>query len=204
MNMTSAQVDEWQKHLIASQKSLMIEQVWEPVVDFANMSRVAQRYNGLVITKQERNALKKALKTKAIDVRSEMREGEYDYRTGKYVYDSHGTMLIGSQVRLDYEVDEQTGDTTLGVMKSITKMISKRELNTIIFELDRSTIKSIILKDDVSALSVDLLSTFTVAQISEFIENAIKGNCTNCTAYLLNYKNDKFGEISAFDMFVLD
>jgi hypothetical protein len=204
MNMTTTQVSEWQRHLIANQKSLIIEQVWEPVINLDNISRLSSRYNGVVMSKQERNSFKKALKEKAIDVRSEVQKGEYDHRAGKYVYDSNGTMLIGSRLRLDYEVDEATGDITLGVLRNLDNLVSKRELNTIIFELDRATLKSVILKDDISALSDDLLSTFTVAQISEFVDCAIKNNCTNCTAYLLNYKNEKFGETSAFDMFVLD
>lgn len=80
------------------------------------------------------------------------------------------------------------------MLRNLDNLVSKRELNTIIFELDRATLKSVILKDDISALSDDLLSTFTLAQISEFVDCAIKNNCTNCTAYLLNYKNEKFGE----------
>lgn len=204
MNMTTTQVSEWQRHLIANQKSLIIEQVWEPVINLDNISRLSSRYNGVVMSKQERNSFKKALKEKAIDVRSEVQKGEYDHRAGKYVYDSNGTMLVGARLRLDYEVDETTGDITLGVLRNLDSLVSKRELNTIIFELDRATLKSVILKDDISALSDDLLSTFTVAQISEFVDCAIKNNCTNCTAYLLNYKNEKFGEDSVFDMFVLD
>lgn len=204
MNMTTTQVSEWQRHLIANQKSLIIEQVWEPVINLDNISRLSSRYNGVVMSKQERNSFKKALKEKAIDVRSEAQKGEYDHRAGKYVYDSNGTMLIGSRLRLDYEVDESTGDITLGILRNLDNLVSKRELNTIIFELDRATLKSVILKDDISALSDNLLSTFTVAQISEFVDCAIKNNCTNCTAYLLNYKNEKFGEDSVFDMFVLD
>ena len=90
------------------------------------------------------------------------------------------------------------------MLRNLDNLVSKRELNTIIFELDRATLKSVILKDDISALSDDLLSTFTLAQISEFVDCAIKNNCTNCTAYLLNYKYEKFGEDSVFDMFVLD
>ena len=204
MDMSVVQVDEWQRHLIANQKSLIIEQVWEPVTNLDNISKLSSRYNGAVMSKQERNSLKKALKEKAIDVRSEVQKGEYDHRAGKYVYDPNGTMLVGARLRLDYEVDEATGDITLGVLRNLDSLVSKRELNTIIFELDRATLKSVILKDDVAALSVDLLSTFTMAQISEFVDYAIKNSCTNCTAYLLNYKNEKFGETSAFDMFVLD
>jgi hypothetical protein len=205
LDMSQEQIEEWQNHLITNKKSLLIEQVWEPIVKIENVMAISARYDGIIVTKQDRNELKKVMKSKGIDVRSEASAAEYDHRAMRYVFDPNGTMLIGDDLRMDYVVDEASGNTTLGKFSSYKwSHVSKRELNTVIFEFDRITLKSFIAKDDVSRLTDTILSYFTVAQLSEFIDYSAKGNSTNCTARLLDYKNTHFGDVDAFDMFVLE
>ena len=205
LDMSKEQIEAWQNYLIENRKSLLIEQVWEPIVKIENVMAISARYDGIIVTKQDRNELKKVMKSKGIDVRSEASAAEYDHRAMRYVFAPNGTMLIGDDLRMDYVVDEASGNTTLGKFSSFKwSNVSKRELNTVIFEFDRITLKSFIAKDDVSQLTDTMLSCFTVAQLSEFIEYSTKGNSTNCTARLLDYKNTHFGEVDAFDMFVLE
>ena len=114
-------------------------------------------------------------------------------------------MLIGHNLRLDYIAYESGGDAKLGVFDSYNRGgIIRRELNTVIFELDRITVKPMIASDNSGALTDEILSRFTVAQICELIEYAAKCKSTACTARLLEFKNKNFGETSAFDAFVLD
>ena len=205
LDMTGEQIDSWQKCIINAKKTLLIEQVWEPISVDEHVIDIAHRYDGCVITKQERNELKKLLKSKAIDVRSEEQTGEFDHRAGKYVYDNRGTMLLGSCFKIKYEVNEDNGDTTLGVASSKLRGDEiTREFNTIIFELDRIIVKSLIAKDNVEALTDDILKTFTCAQISMFLDNALKSDSTHCTARLMDYKNAHFETSDPFDMFVLE
>ena len=204
LDMTSKQIEEWQNHLIASQKTLLIEQVWEPVVDISSIDDISTRYIGAVLTKTERNTLKKNLKDKAIDVYSSFAEATYDYIAQKRVYETSGSMVIGGYNVLNYEVDQETGDITLGKIKISKSKGLYRALNTIIFELDRSTLKAAIARDDVNTLMSVGLEILTVAQVSDFINFAIQCNSTSCVACMMNYKNDKLGYDGAFDMFVLD
>ena len=48
------------------------------------------------------------------------------------------------------------------------------------------------------------LSEFTVAQITAFLNQAIKGKATKCTAVLLNFKNEHFPEYADVNEFSLD
>lgn len=205
LDMTQPQINAWQKHLIASQKTLLVEQVWEPVVEIRSFTDLMKRYDGIEITRQERNELKARLKAKAISVKSEEQIPEYNYQTGAYEFDSNGTMLIGHALRLDYEATASGGDAKLGRLYSNDRVgLIKRELNTVIFELDRVTVKPLISGDNSNALRDEILSRFTAAQICELIDYAAKCKSTACTARLLEFKNKNFGETSAFDAFVLD
>lgn len=203
-DMTKKQIKEWQDYLIANKKSLLIEQVWEPVAEIDNLTSILGRYNGVVVRKQERNELKKILKSKAIDMKSKATDFEFNYRTGQYVFDPNGMLLIGDHLTMRYVVNESDGDITLGFFNPFkSNEISKRELNTIIFEFDRISLKSTIAKDDVSKLTNSILSTLTFAQVVELIEFSAKNNSTSCTALLMDYKNKVFGETDIFDMLIL-
>ena len=50
----------------------------------------------------------------------------------------------------------------------------------------------------------DLLSRFTLAQITEFINVAVENNCTNVSAILLDYKNRIFADFDPMDAFSLE
>lgn len=204
LDMKKEQIIAWQNHLIKTQKSLVIEQVWEPIVQFDNIKEIISRYKGAEMSKKDRTDFKKILKVKEIDVNFEFSKGVYNYYAGKYEFDEKVKICIGKYLILHYIHDEASGIATLGDFEVLnSKKLKRRELNTILFELDRITLKYVIAKDIVDRLTDQLLSVFTVAQISEFIDFSTKSKSVNCTARLLDYKNTNFEESDAFDMFVL-
>ena len=77
-----------------------------------------------------------------------------------------------------------------------------RAANHIIGLLDKWTAYGRVLKDD--ATVVDVLDSFTLAQVTELLNLAIENSCTNCTAALLEYKNQKFPDFDPMDVFTLE
>ena len=50
----------------------------------------------------------------------------------------------------------------------------------------------------------NMLSGFSLAQITEFIKVATENNCTNVTALLLDYKNQNFADFDPMEEFSLE
>lgn len=200
LDMSEEMISAWRNDLRKKQKTLLIEQVWEPVLDTASFT---DRYQNVILTKQERNELKKRLKSKGIEVRSEVLEKEFDPGSLGYVFSDNGTMLIGTHIRLDYKIKEDS--IKLGKFSVIApKTFSKREKNTIIFELDYAAIRSFIESEQVDKLTDVLLSSFTLPQILSLIDHSVSLGKTECTTILLNFKNAYFGNEDFWDLFILD
>lgn len=87
-------------------------------------------------------------------------------------------------------------------IEKITPRSFTRKTNHIIAYLDRVTIYDRIRKDDTSI--VDILSQFTLAQITDFIKVATESNSTNVIAMLLDYKNKNFADFDPMEEFSLD
>ena len=204
LDMTEEDITAWREFLTKAQKSLLIEQVWEPLAD-TKSSDLRARYQGVTLTKQERNELKKRLKTKGIEVKSEAADKEFNPHDWGYDFSPEGTMCIGKHLRLEYEiVDQNTGLTELKQFVSGLNKIGKRERNTIIFEFDRAAVRSHIESNQPQNLTDSALSSFTLPQIIEFSDLSVQLGMTECTALLLDYRNRTFGEADIFDMFLLD
>ena len=202
LDMDESEIKLWQDKLKNNAKKLLIEQVWEPIADITSVSNLIKRYEGLFLSRTERNELKKALKAKAIDVRSETGESYYDHRAGTYVFDKNGTMLLGNKATLKYQSTED-GGATLGVF-AVEGKTKDREVNSIVFELDRICIKASILAGNEKMLTDDNLAKFTLSQIQELIAFSNDNDAIGCTAILLDYKNRQFGNTNYLDSFVLD
>ena len=54
LDMTKEEIEQWQARIVALKKTLLIDQVWEPVASIEKGDDVTDRYNGSVLTKQER------------------------------------------------------------------------------------------------------------------------------------------------------
>lgn len=202
LDMDADDIVRWQKLLKDKKQSLLLEQVWEPVRQSKNTVD-SSRYSGAVITSKERNLLKTRLKRRGINVSAGEVRREYDYRAGKYIFDSENDMFFDNAAKLHYTVEEKSGDLTLGDF-TVRNSKDVRKINAILLELDRITISAQIRCDNVEAIEEAQLDELTVSQISDFIKLATENKATNCTALLLDYKNRKYPEYDSFDEFVLE
>lgn len=199
LDMTAEQIKLWQDRLLAAGTKLLIEQVWEPIATVQSTGI----YRDAVLTKEERNEFKRALGRKAISVKSENDYSEFDHRANRYVFSDTGTMQVGKNVKIEYRVNEQTGETTLLSVRCPFTVMT-RELNAIFFELSRVCVKSVIRKDAVAELSTSLTAQFTAAQISEFIRLAQDCGSVNVTVMLLEYKQTHCADVDPLAEFTLD
>jgi hypothetical protein len=199
LDMTAEQIKLWQDRLLAAGTKLLIEQVWEPIATVQSTGI----YRDAVLTKEERNEFKRALGRKAISVKSENDYSEFDHHANRYVFSDTGTMQVGKNVKIEYRVNEQTGETTLLSVRCPFTVMT-RELNAIFFELSRVCVKSVIRQDAVAELSTSLTAQFTAAQISEFIRLAQDCGSVNATVMLLEYKQTHFADVDPLAEFTLD
>ena len=126
---------------------------------------------------------------------------EYNYRSGKY--ESYNTTLVfGNVLRVKYDFDED--EKVLRFTQASVGIGNRRILNASLYELDKTVLASRIMQDDAQYLTEQMLESFTVAQITEFVNLAVDNNATQCTAALLDYKNKHFADYGAFDAFTLD
>lgn len=81
-------------------------------------------------------------------------------------------------------------------MKDFTFGTYTRQVNHIVYLLDKWTIRQRILKDDPTIGT--LLDSFTLPQIMSFIDLSTKNECVNATAVLLEYRNEHYPEYDGF------
>ena len=202
LDMTREEISAWQQHVLNSAKTLIVEQVWEPIFTEDTKKISSDRYSGTIWTNKERNDFKRALKQKGIEVKSAERDAEFDHRNYTYVFDPNGTMIIGNVARLEYVVDESTKNLTLDSISIVGG--TNRARNAVLFELDKRSIKALIRNNISTQITIELLDSFTLAQINEFVEMSTSCNSTDCTALLLEYKNNKYDTFDPFELFTLD
>ena len=149
------------------------------------------RYKGITITSKERSKLRTILKRKDIEVYS-----DNDYDMGWVI-------CFNKCIKMKYDVNSAEETITFGTAK-LLKDANKYKLNAILFELEKAAIRSDIAADRVEKLTETILSSYTAAQLSEFITLAAESKATSCAAVLLDYKNKNFGEDKFMDEFVLE
>ena len=201
LDMSAENVLGWQQVLAKAGKKQLFEQVWEPVINW-NREDIPGRYIGTVLSYKERNDLKKALKTHGIDSGSGAMDSDYHPRTG-YTFSNEGELIIGTCLSIDYTVDPDLEILTFK-RSHLRNGNAAREINAVLLEVDKAAVKSFIAKDNTSALTKELLSNFTAAQITSFVNLAIESKATACTAVLLDYKNEHFSEFAEINEFSLD
>ncbi len=77
-----------------------------------------------------------------------------------------------------------------------------RQVNHIVAYLDRVTVWDRVRKDDVTVM--DMMGSFTLAQITEFIAAAQETNAVNVLAALMEYKNNNFADFDPMNEFTLE
>ena len=203
LDMSLDDVVKWQDYLYKHEKSLIIDQVWEPIISY-DKAKIDRRYAGVEFTNAERAKLRAALKRKGVDVKADINEGEFDHRQYTYEFSDTNKMNFGSSMVITYHIDEKSKNITLGSDLMIKLFASKYEINTILFEMDRAVLKSRIEKDEPEYFKKEILDSFSVAQILEFIDYSQKIGSFNSSIVLQNYKNDKYPDYDAFSEFVLE
>ena len=203
LDMYPDEVEKWQDYLQSQKKSLIIDQVWEPVIKF-DAKTLKKRYEGVVLTNKERSKLRTTLKAKGVDVKADTNESEFNHRQYQYEFSDTNKMNLGTSMVVTYHIDEKTKDITFDSDLKLKRNASKYEVNTILFELDKFAVKNFIAKDDAEVLNQAILDGFSAAQIIEFIDFAAGNKSTNCVAVLQDYKNEKYPEYDAFSEFVLE
>lgn len=202
MNMNAEDVSNWQRILVQKGIKQLFAQMWEPVINWT-VAGLPTRYEGVVLSKQERSALKKALEQRGVEVKAEEMEKEWNHRMGRYEFSNSGALLFGNSLRVEYTVDPKDGKTTF---KKANFQSGKKavEMNAIIFEFDCASVRTHIRADKDTALHLEILDRFTAAQISEFVNLAIDSKAARCTALLMDYKNEHYPEYADVNEFSLD
>ncbi len=203
LDMYPDEIEKWRDYLQSHKKSLIIDQVWEPVIKF-DAKTIKSRYEGVVLTNKERTRLRTTLKAKGVDVKADTNESEFNHRQYKYEFSDTNKMNLGTSMVVTYHIDEKTKNITFDSDLKLKRNASKYEVNTILFELDKFAVKNFIAKDDAEGLNQAILDAFSAAQIIEFIDFASKNKSTNCAVVLQQYRNEKYPEYDAFSEFVLD
>ena len=188
MEMSKTEVEAWQKYFTRHKLKQPFAQIWEPVIDSKSVE--GDRYSGIVLPLFIFNGRDKH-GIIATDFVSYSENFDVKFKDCKLE-------LKPSIWRLDpWGYDEYT--YTLGTF-SFKKYT--RYTNHIVGILDGMTVKQRILKDDVSV--VNRLDSFTLAQITDFINQASEHNCSNVTAALLEYKNTHFAGLNPMEQFWLE
>lgn len=186
MEMTKSEISKWQKYFLSHGLKQPFEQIWEPVVDEKTLKE--DRYRGLPIPFYRfRGQLKHGIDIYDADFHNEISITLYGFKA--------------EILRLDWERHSIDVNHRFEI-KSI-KPYGKfsRSHNHLIAYLDKCTIYGRIKNDDVNV--VELLNSFTLAQIMDFIRFANENNSTNVTAAIMDYKNAHYGNESVMDEFVL-
>ena len=186
MEMSKKDLAHWQKYFTSHSLKQPFEQVWEPVVDFSAVRE--DRYQGLTLP--------------ANQLRSQDKHGIY------FNYDNGLSELTTGFADLDLECDftqfqrHWMDPDARVVFGKLEVRKESRAANHVLVKLDRWLAAERVRKDD--ATVVDVLDSFTLAQVTELLNLAIGNQCTNCTAALLEYKNQRFPDFDPMDVFTLE
>lgn len=177
MEMQTCMLEQWKKYFIEHQLKQPFEQVWEPVKKAEEVT--SDRYAGSILP---------LYRFVGKDRHGITADGFFAYSERYSInFTDCDLELKNPGWRLDGNAGRDA-DVTLG---SFTFEKFTRYTNHIVGLLDRWTVESRVLKDDMTV--VDLLPGFTQVQIAGFIKAAGENNCNNVMAVLLDYKNRNFG-----------
>ena len=202
LDMDQADVSTWQNKLAKTGKKQLFEQIWEPIIPWTKED-ITSYYTKTTLTGEERNAMKKALKLRGVEVQSGYMEREFNDREGQYEFSNEGTMEFGNCLSVDYVVDPETKEVTFGKATAHVEP-GDREMNAVLLELNKATVSSQVTLDNDASINMQTLSTFTASQISSLLNLAIEKKAEKCTALFLNYKNEHFPEFAEVNEFSLD
>ena len=187
MEMKPNELAAWQKYFTAHKLRQPFAQIWEPAIDFSQIKE--DRYQGVEIPayrfkNQEKHGISFSFDYNAEYLELEFEDCWLNYEGGTAI-GRHELFIQGNLVLGTFHIERES-----------------RAANHIIGLLDKWTAYGRVLKDD--ATVVDVLDSFTLAQVTELLNLAIEHQCTNCTAALLAYQNTHFTDFDPMDRFMLD
>ncbi len=187
IELSSTVTEHWKEYFVENKLKQPFEQVYEYVQTSNEVAK--DRYKGAEVPIKFLMNRKKH----GISIRTE-REYDYFYFDSIELKDCNLTEKIIN----DYDAMEDI----IFELNEFTYDIYNRQVNHIVYILDRLTVYSRIQKDDVSIEKQ--LGGFNEAQITDFIELATESKATQVVALLLEYKKEHFKETDFFDDFLLD
>ncbi len=185
IEMDYATVKSWQQYFTSNNLKQPFEQIWVPVVDFNSIKE--DRYKNINIPYY------RFLDKESIGIFVK----DYDYHNGIEISFEDCSARVNRKDWQRHSI-ERTDNFEI---ESFTVYKRTRMSNQIVSYFDKITVYGRILKDDISI--IDYIESFTLAQITEFINLASENKCSNVTAALLNYKNEHFSDFDPMAEFVL-
>ena len=186
MEMKVEVVEAWQKYFTAHGLKQPFSQVWEPVYQKSDIRE--DRYDQARI--------------RPVYLRNQEKLGIQVFWMDVYYIES-GVFIQDFDIR--FETAEEEDEHDYGNHLIITTIRPKqwnRRANSVIAYLDRITVRGRIAKDEVSVM--DYISSFTLAQITEFIAIAQEAEAVNVLALLLEYKKEHFAGFDPMEEFTLE
>ena len=186
MEMTTDDISAWQKFFTKHGLKQPFAQVWEPVRKPEEI--VKDRYAGCMIPYYRfLNQEKHGISVEDYDFHNEIIISLKQCKTVIDRIDWH---------RHEINVEDRFEVKEFGFDKYT------RQVNHIVAYLDRVTVWDRVRKDDITVM--DIMDSFTFAQITEFISAAQEANAVNVLAALLEYKNNNFADFDPMDEFTLE
>ncbi|MCR5137752.1 MAG: leucine-rich repeat protein [Oscillospiraceae bacterium] len=194
LDLTEAETERWQHYFNEKGLKQPFEQVWEPAYNAAEIR--TDRYAGIPVRfKYLKNRTKHGIDA-----------GIY------YTYEDITDYIRLKDCEIEYEIDDYEKDSdysdnsalleTKAILGAFTFEKFNRQVNHIVYLLDKLTVYERVGKDD---LSVQIfLPKFTLPQIMDFIQIASENKATNVLPMLMEYKNDHFADFDPMDEFTLD
>ncbi len=186
VNMNDEEIKRWQDYFVANNLKQPFEQIWEPKIDKNTIK--SDRYKDCMIPYY------RFIHQEKIGIYVD----DYNFHDDIEIRISGCTTRID---RIDWDIHSIDPQTRFEIVSFDVNGMS-RMTNHIVYYLDKCAIYGIIEKDNASVL--DYLHGSTIAQIDAYIKYATEKGSTNCTAILLNYKNEHFPEYNFMDTFTLD
>lgn len=186
--MSADAIEKWQDFFTRNGLKQPFEQIWEPAIDFGEVTE--NRYEGMQLS---------VYKFANADA-----HGIYSYGLQDYS-ESFGFSLTDCKLEAKPSVDRfvhgVTPEATYTLGKfSVTK--PSRKSNHIIYLLDKWTMVERILKNDDSIR--EILPSFTMSQILDFIKLAAANNANASLAELMDYKNTYYDTVDPLDSLILE
>ena len=186
IEMKKEEIDLWQHYFVTNSIKQPFVQIWEQVYDPLTIK--PDRYQGRMIPYYRFTGQRK----RGIYVE------DYDFHDSICIFMEDCDVEVNriDWIRHNIDPDDRFEITNFS-FKEYT-----RQVNHIVAYLDRITVWDRVRDDDVTV--IEIMDSFTFAQVMEFIKTAQEENAVNVLALLLDYKNTHYNSFEPMDEFILE